>query len=77
LNRLLLGAALAAPRGGRSRSYMVLPLGESDDPRSPHFDDQAEKLFSAGRAKPTYFLNRRELARHVTRTTVLDWPPAR
>jgi len=56
---------------------MVLPLGESDDPRSPHFDDQAEKLFSAGRAKPTYFLNRRELARHVTRTTVLDWPPAR
>jgi acyl-homoserine-lactone acylase len=59
------------------RSYMVLPLGESDDPRSPHFDDQAEKLFSAGRAKPTYFLNRRELARHVTRTTVLDWPPAR
>ena len=28
------------------QSYMVIPLGESDHPDSPHFDDQAEKLFS-------------------------------
>ncbi len=48
------------------QSFMVIPLGESDDPKSPHFDDQAEKLFSKGRAKPAYFLNRKELEKHVT-----------
>jgi predicted transcriptional regulator len=40
------------------QSYMVIPLGESDHPDSPHFDDQAEKLFSQSRVKSTYFLNR-------------------
>jgi len=48
------------------RSYSVVPLGHSDDPRSPHWDDQAERLFSQGRAAPTYFLRRDELQRHVT-----------
>jgi acyl-homoserine lactone acylase PvdQ len=48
------------------QSYMVLPLGESDHPDSPHYDDQAEKLFSKSRAKSTYFLNRKELEKHVT-----------
>ena len=43
------------------QSYMVLPLGESDHPDSPHYDDQAEKLFSKSRAKPTYFFNRKEV----------------
>lgn len=48
------------------QSFMVIPLGESDRPDSPHFDDQAEKLFSTSRAKPTYFLNRKELEKHVS-----------
>jgi acyl-homoserine lactone acylase PvdQ len=48
------------------QSYMVIPLGESDHPDSPHYDDQAEKLFSKSRAKSTYFLNRKELEKHVT-----------
>jgi len=48
-------------------SYMAIPLGESDHPESGHFDDQAEKLFSQSRAKPTYFLNRKEMEKHVTR----------
>jgi acyl-homoserine-lactone acylase len=48
------------------QSWMVIPLGESDHPDSPHFDDQAEKLFSQARAKPTYFLRREELEKHVT-----------
>jgi penicillin amidase len=48
------------------QSYMVLPLGESDHPESGHYDDQAEKLFSQGRVKSTYFLNRKELEKHVT-----------
>jgi acyl-homoserine lactone acylase PvdQ len=48
------------------QSFMVIPLGESDDPKSPHYDDQAEKLFSASKAKSTYFLRRGELEKHVT-----------
>ncbi len=55
------------------QSYMVIPLGESDHPDSPHFDDQAEKLFSKSRVKPTYFLNRKELEKHVTARKELDF----
>ena len=54
------------------QSYAVIPLGESDHPDSGHWDDPAEKLFSKGQAAPTYFLNRAELLKHVTRTTVLQ-----
>ena len=56
------------------QSFMVIPLGESDHPESGHFDDQAEKLFSPARAKPTYFLNRKELERHVTGRKILTYP---
>ncbi len=55
------------------QSYMVLPLGESDHADSPHYDDQAEKLFSKGRAKSTYFLNRKELEKHVTAKKQLSY----
>ncbi len=48
------------------QSFMLLPLGESDHKDSPHFDDQARKLLSKARAKPTYFLNRKELEKQVT-----------
>lgn len=48
------------------QSFMVIPLGESDHKESGHWDDQAEKLFSLARAKPTYFLNRKELEKHIT-----------
>jgi hypothetical protein len=48
------------------QSWMVIPLGESDNRSSAHYDDQAEKLFSKGRAKSTYFANRKELEKHVT-----------
>ncbi len=54
------------------RSYSLLPLGESDDPTSPHFDDQAEKLMQKRELKPTYFLRKDELLEHVTSTTVLE-----
>ncbi len=47
------------------QSYMVIPVGESDHPESGHWDDQAEKLFSRGQAKSTYFANRKELEKHV------------
>jgi len=55
------------------QSYMVIPLGESDHPDSPHFDDQAEKLFSQSRVKSTYFLNRKELEKHVTQREELEF----
>jgi acyl-homoserine lactone acylase PvdQ len=55
------------------QSFMVIPLGESDHPDSPHFDDQAEKLFSQSRVKSTYFLNRAELEKHVTKREELEF----
>jgi acyl-homoserine-lactone acylase len=47
------------------KSWTVLPLGESDDPKSPHYDDQSQKLFSKSRMKPTYFLDKPELLKHL------------
>lgn len=55
------------------RSWSLLPLGQSDDPASPHFDDQAARLMTRGRLKPTYFLDREELLEHVTAKKVLHW----
>lgn len=49
-------------------SYTVIPLGASDHPESGHWDDQAEKLFSQGKAARTWFLRREELAKHTTST---------
>ena len=58
------------------KSWTFLPLGQSDDPDSPHFDDQAEQLFSKGRMKSTYFLDKEELQKHVTAKTELKWAGA-
>lgn len=52
-------------------SYTVVPLGVSDHPESGHWDDQAQKLFSKSKVTPTYFMNRKELLKHVTATEVL------
>jgi acyl-homoserine-lactone acylase len=52
-------------------SYAVIPLGESDHKESGHWDDQAEKLFSQGKALRTYFMRPDELKKHVTSTKVL------
>jgi acyl-homoserine-lactone acylase len=53
------------------QSWTLLPLGESDHPDSPHYQDQSEKLFSKNKMKPTYFLNKNELLKHVENKTVL------
>jgi hypothetical protein len=55
------------------QSWMVIPLGESDHTDSSHFDDQAEKLFSQARAKPTYFMRREELEKHVSASKELTY----
>jgi acyl-homoserine lactone acylase PvdQ len=48
------------------QSFTILPLGVSDHKNSGHWDDQAEKLFSKSKMKSTYFLNKKELLKHVT-----------
>jgi acyl-homoserine lactone acylase PvdQ len=53
-------------------SYAIIPLGESDHKESGHWDDQAEKLFSKGKALQTYFLRPDELMKHVTSKKVLS-----
>ena len=53
------------------KSWTLLPLGESDHADSPHFDDQAEQLFSKSKMKPTYFLDKDELLKHVESKTVV------
>jgi hypothetical protein len=58
------------------QSYAIIPLGESDHRDSGHWDDQAEKLFSKSKAAPTYFMNKAELMKHVTRTEALKFPGA-
>ena len=52
------------------RSWIYLPLGQSDREDSPHFDDQAEKLFSRRQMKPSWWLPE-DLAVHVESRTVL------
>jgi acyl-homoserine lactone acylase PvdQ len=54
------------------KSWTVLPLGESDHADSLNYQDQAEKLFSKSQMKPTYFLDREELLKHVESKTVLS-----
>lgn len=57
---------LSSPLHTAAHSVSVLVPGESDGPKSGHFDDQARELFSKGTAKPTYFGDRKELEKHVS-----------
>ena len=52
------------------RSWLYIPLGQSDRPESPHFSDQAEKAFSPRRLKPSWWLPE-DLAGHIESRTVL------
>ena len=56
------------------RSWMYIPLGNSDRPDSPHYDDQAEKTFSPRQLKPTWWLPE-ALAEHVESRAVLEGAP--
>ncbi|HVS12430.1 MAG TPA: penicillin acylase family protein [Thermoanaerobaculia bacterium] len=56
------------------RSWMYIPLGNSDRPDSPHYDDQAEKAFSPRQLKPTWWLPQ-DLAQHLESRTVLEGAP--
>ncbi len=47
------------------QSWTQPPIGQSDHPDSPFYCDQAEKLFSNGQMKPTWF-QKSELLKHVS-----------
>jgi acyl-homoserine-lactone acylase len=52
--------------GPRVRARAVIAGGESGDPKSPHFNDQAGR-YAAGALRPVYFYAD-ELKGHVERT---------
>jgi len=47
-------------------SMTVLVPGESDQLDSPHLEDQFRELFAKQQAKPAYFLDRKELEKHLS-----------
>lgn len=54
------------------KSWIYLPLGESDRSDSPHYDDQAEKLFSQRKLKSSWWTPE-ELLGHIKSRTVLKY----
>lgn len=56
------------------QSWTALPIGQSDRADSPHYADQAEKLFSPGDMKPTWWLPT-ELREHIDSREVLEDAP--
>lgn len=56
------------------RSWTYVPIGQSDRSSSTHYRDQAEKLFSVRKLKPTWWLTE-DLAEHIESRTVLSGAP--
>ncbi len=52
------------------RSWTYVPIGQSDRPSSPHYRDQAQKLFSPRKMKPTWWLPE-DLVEHIESRTVV------
>jgi acyl-homoserine lactone acylase PvdQ len=52
-------------------SYSITNWGQSGNPDSPHYVDQAEKLYAERTFKPTWF-KKEELLRHVESTKTLQ-----
>src|SRR4030095_12515089 len=52
------------------QSWTQPPIGQSDRPDSPFYRDQAEKLFSPAKMKPTWYA-KDELLKHVHSRTEL------
>lgn len=53
------------------QSWTALPIGQSDRPDSPHYSDQAEKVFSKHIMKPTWWLPE-DLAKNIESRTELE-----
>jgi len=41
--------------GDPMQSFSAVPWGQSNRPDSPHYADQADRLFSRGQFKPTWY----------------------
>jgi acyl-homoserine lactone acylase PvdQ len=54
-------------------SYSVFPFGQSEDPYSPHYTDQAEEFFRKGLLKPTWY-QKDDLMKHVESKKTLMVP---
>ncbi len=52
------------------KSYIYVPLGQNDDPESPHFSDQAERIFSRRQLKSSWWTPE-ELKGNIKSRTVL------
>jgi len=63
---------LRAP--GKVESYSAVPFGQSDDPDSPHYFDQASELFSKKKLKPTYYNDLEALKANLESKKELDVP---
>jgi acyl-homoserine lactone acylase PvdQ len=63
-------------KDGDVKSYSATPYGQSDDPGSVHYTDQAERLFGPGRLKPTWY-DKAELLKHVESKRTLTFPAAK
>jgi len=54
-------------------SYSLVAWGQSMDPNSPHYVDQAEKLYSSRKLKPTFF-KQADLLKNVESRKVITVP---
>lgn len=55
------------------RSFTCTPWGQSADPKSPHYMDQGEKLYSQRQIKPSYW-TKAELMENLESTKQLSFP---
>lgn len=56
------------------KSWTAVPIGQSDRPDSPHYRDQAEKVFSPRQLKPSWW-RPEELADHIESQAILESAP--
>jgi acyl-homoserine lactone acylase PvdQ len=56
------------------QSFTIHNFGQSSDPASPHYDDQARELTSNRTVKPIYF-EKSALLPHVKSERTLEVPP--
>ena len=57
------------------KSWTAAPLGQSDDPGSPHFDDQAIELVGHRKMKSTYFKDKAALLQDLESEKGLAYEP--
>lgn len=62
---------------GAVQSWSALPFGINENPASPHFTDQGQKVFAAGKLKDTHFMAELPADEIESRQTITRNLPAR